>query len=559
MTRARPTRFRRRGALAAALLALAGLPSVAGDPPAVPAWRQASRIAVVTVHGEIDRVTAASLERRVSEAAASGANAAVLDLDTPGGDVAATLGACRWIKEEAPIPVWAWVHPQAYSAGTIIALACRGILVSPGAAFGDAAPIAALPGLGLQPLPAAERAKIEAPVLAEVVDSARRRGSDELLARCFVSAPEEAWLLERDDGAERILVSRAEYRDAFGADPPDLRGTAAAPASFEAGAPVVPFADLALRGGEDAAAGGADASADGPPAPRRARLAAGDGARWRLVTQVDGARELLVLREPEALGAGAALASVADDAALRAWFGATASERLDEHWGDALVRFLTSWPVRLVLVAVVLCGFLVEFALPGFGWFGGAATVALVLLLGSPALAGIADWWPLLLVALGAALVAIEVFVIPGTGIVGFLGAGCALVGLVAGLVDAPLGTAQGRSDLAAAIGIVAGGGILAAIGTWAVLKALPRTAVGHEAILSAAVGGTSAPGTAAHERVAPGTVGRASTPLRPSGKVEIGGTLHEAVAVGGMVEPGQRVVVVRSTAYALEVEARHS
>ena len=541
------------GAVAAALCC--ALP--AGDPPAVPAWRQASRIAIVTVHGEIDRVTAASLERRVSEAAASGADAAVLDLDTPGGDLAATMDACRWIKEDAPIPVWAWVHPQAYSAGTIIALACRGILVSPGAAFGDAAPIAALPGLGLQPLPPAERAKIEAPVLAEVVDSARRRGHDEQLARCFVSAPEEAWLLERDDGAERIFVSRAEYRDAFGSEPPDLRGGSGAAPSFGPGAPVVPFADLALRGG-DADDGPADPPG-GIPAPRRARLAAGDGARWRLVTQVDGAGELLVLREPEALGSGAALASAADDAALRAWFGASASERLDEHWGDALVRFLTSWPVRLVLVAVVICGFLVEMALPGFGWFGGASTVALVLLLGSPALAGVADWWPLVLVVLGATMVALEVFVIPGTGIVGFLGAGCALVGLVAGLVDAPLGSPQGRSDLAAAIGIVAGGGILAAMGTWAVLKALPRTAAGSAAILSASVGGTSPPARDAAAGVAPGTVGRASTPLRPSGKVEIGGELHEAIAIGAMVEPGQEVTVVRATPYALEVEARHS
>ena len=56
-------------------------------PGAVPAWRQASRVAVVPVQGEIDAVTRASVERRVAEAAASGADAAVLELDTPGGDL----------------------------------------------------------------------------------------------------------------------------------------------------------------------------------------------------------------------------------------------------------------------------------------------------------------------------------------------------------------------------------------------------------------------------------------------------------------------------------------
>lgn len=534
------------GLSAAFTAALAGAGDAPGAPQAVPAWRQASRIAVVTVRGEIDRVGMASMERRVREAAGAGFDAAVLEIDTPGGDLAATLGACRWIKEESPLPAWAWVRPQAYSAGAIIALACRGILVSPGAAFGDAAPIAAVPGLGLQPLPAAERAKIEAPVLAEVVDSARRRGHDEQLARCFVSMPEEAWLLERDDGSARIFVSRAEYREAFGEDPPDRRAGAPTPAEIPDGTPAAPFADRSLAAPAD----------DAVPAPR-ARLAAGDGARWRLVTQVDGAQELLVLREREAIGAGMALASVHDEPGLRAWFGAAASERFDEHWGDALVRFLTSWPVRLALVAVVVCGFLVEIAVPGFGWFGGASTVALLLLLGGPALGGVADWWPLLLVVLGAGLVLLEVFVIPGTGVVGFAGAGCALAGLVVGLVDAPLGTAQGRSDLAAAIGIVAGGGILAAGGAWLALKALPRSRAARLAVLSATVGSEQAgPPRPSPRPVSAGALGTAVTPLRPSGRVEIDGTVHEASAVGGLVDAGQRVVVVRAGPYALEVEA---
>jgi membrane-bound ClpP family serine protease len=40
-------------------------------------------------------------------------------------------------------------------------------------------------------------------------------------------------------------------------------------------------------------------------------------------------------------------------------------------------------------------------------------------------------------------------------------------------------------------------------------------------------------------------------------GKVSVGGTVLEATAVGGMVEAGRPVTVVRSTPYALEVEER--
>ena len=57
-------------------------------------------------------------------------------------------------------------------------------LVEVPAASRDAAPIQALPMVGLQELPAAERAKIEAPLLSEVRTTSMRRRALVLLA-CF--------------------------------------------------------------------------------------------------------------------------------------------------------------------------------------------------------------------------------------------------------------------------------------------------------------------------------------------------------------------------------------
>jgi hypothetical protein len=68
----------------------------------------------------------------------------------------------------------------------IIALACREIVVAPGSVFGDAAPISVMPGLGLQPLPAAERAKFESPILDELDAAAAKRGEDRRLLHAFV-------------------------------------------------------------------------------------------------------------------------------------------------------------------------------------------------------------------------------------------------------------------------------------------------------------------------------------------------------------------------------------
>ncbi|MFM8643438.1 MAG: hypothetical protein ACKOEP_11525, partial [Phycisphaerales bacterium] len=470
-------------AAAAAVAAMAVQPPAADDPAAaptaVPAWRQASDVAIVPVHGEFDAVLRTSVQRRIGEAVARGADAVVLELDTPGGDMYATLELCLWLKDRAPVPVWAWVRPKAYSAGAIIALACRGILVSPGAAFGDAAPIAAIPGLGLQPLPVAERAKLEAPVLSDVVDSARRNGYDETVVRAFVSAPDEVWMLERTEGGERIFVGRTEYRDAFGADPPVTRGGGApARAAVEGDAPMLALVDRSMRAGRR--------GADGPSTPDerdamveeqqvrppvRARLAPQDAAGWAVVAQVDGAEELLVVQAQEAAAFGLAQRTVADERELGAWFGATTIERLDEHAGDALVRFLTSWPVRIVLVILLLGGFLLEMMAPGVSWPGITAAIAFALLVGAPALAGVAEWWPFLVVLAGIGLVLVEVFLVPGIGVAGVLGVACVLVGLVGSFLGAPLDTPQGRSDLATGIGTVAGGLIVAIGAAWVLLR----------------------------------------------------------------------------------------
>jgi membrane-bound serine protease (ClpP class) len=551
-------------ALLALLLAAPGLAGGRQAPPSAPAWRQASRIEVVTVRGEIDAVRCASAQRRIESAARGGADAVVLELDTPGGDLYATLGLCIWLKERAPVPVWAWVRPRAFSAGAIIALACRGIVTSPAAAMGDAAPIAALPGLGLQPLPVAERAKLEAPVLSEVVDSARRNGYDETVVRAFVSAPDEVWALESTEDGRRIFVGREEYVAAFGEDPPLSRAAGAAPrAALEGDRPLAVLVDRAMRGGRVRDDGPTtEAERDAVVAeqqvrpPVRERLARGDAPRWRVAGQVDGAQELLVVQGPEAASFGLSLATVEDDAGLAAFFGATAVARSDESLGDAVVRFLTSWPMRLFLVAVLLGGFVLEMMAPGLSWPGAAATVALVLLLGAPALAGVTSWWPLLAVIAGAALVLAEVFLIPGVGVVGVMGIACVLVGIVGSFIGAPLDTPEGRSDLAGGIGVVGGGLILAGGAAWLLLRVVPRTALVRGAVLEAQAGieGATSP-VAAAPRPAVGAAGRAVTTLRPVGRAEFGGTSVEVQARGPMVDAGTPVRVVRSDAYGVEVE----
>ena len=197
----------------------------AGIPPA----RKASVVCVLPIQGEMDALTVSGLAQRLAQAKNAGADAIVLQLDTPGGDLLATLELCRQIKSEYPANTVAWIRPRAYSAGVITALACREIVVAPQSVLGDAAPIAAIPVAGLISLPAAERAKMEAPLLSEVTDSSRRSGHDERLARAFVCVGDELWLVEDAARGERYVVDVNEYKIVFGHDPIRLRGSTPAP------------------------------------------------------------------------------------------------------------------------------------------------------------------------------------------------------------------------------------------------------------------------------------------------------------------------------------------
>ena len=244
----------------------------------IPAWRKASQVAVLPITGPIDQVTATSIKRRLQEAVADGAEAIVFDINTPGGELMATLEICRLIKYEAPANTIAWVHPFAFSAGTIIALACREIVVSPDATFGDSAPVSPL-----GPIPETERAKLESPILTEVIDSARRRHYDEQIVQAFVSVGVELWLLKNSETGEVIFVDANEYQQIFGKAPPDELVKVSTPSTGE-NSIVSPFFDAIASSSEPLAP---DSIAYEQLLPSsRPRLGPEAAEKWELMGQV---------------------------------------------------------------------------------------------------------------------------------------------------------------------------------------------------------------------------------------------------------------------------------
>ena len=64
-------------------------PASASSAPAavIPAYRKASKVAILTVKGNVDRMTYHSLERRLARAQQDGCDAIVIEIDTFGGEM----------------------------------------------------------------------------------------------------------------------------------------------------------------------------------------------------------------------------------------------------------------------------------------------------------------------------------------------------------------------------------------------------------------------------------------------------------------------------------------
>lgn len=101
---------------------------------------------IVVLH--IDAIVAQGMRsyfaRGIEEASARGAQAVIIELDTPGGDLESTLDIVR-ILRSADLPVIVYVSPPgatAASAGSVITLAGHVAAMAPGTAIGAASPVA---------------------------------------------------------------------------------------------------------------------------------------------------------------------------------------------------------------------------------------------------------------------------------------------------------------------------------------------------------------------------------------------------------------------------------
>jgi membrane-bound serine protease (ClpP class) len=110
---------------------------------AVRAQEEQPTVVVLPTSGVVDQIVSNYLREGIDRAAAQGAPAVVIQLDTPGGSLEATREIVQ-AELTAPVPVMVWVGPagsRAASAGTFLTLAAHVAAMAPATNIGAATPI----------------------------------------------------------------------------------------------------------------------------------------------------------------------------------------------------------------------------------------------------------------------------------------------------------------------------------------------------------------------------------------------------------------------------------
>lgn len=212
---------------------------------------------------------------------------------------------------------------------------------------------------------------------------------------------------------------------------------------------------------------------------------------------------------------------------------------------DKIFGFFANPAVSSVLILLIFGGLYYELQSPGIGFPLLVAILAGLLYLVPLYLDGLAENWEILIILLGLGLIILELFVIPGFGILGISGIVIVMTGLVLSMVrnvnfDFSM-TPKGEITQALAVVAVALVGFIALIflGTGKFLETrLFRKMVLTHTLAEANVAGEQ------QTTDFSGSTGIAFTDIRPFGKMIVNEQLYEVKSMGKFISKGESLRV---------------
>ncbi|MBN1506783.1 MAG: hypothetical protein JW955_08050 [Sedimentisphaerales bacterium] len=460
--------------------------------------------AVIPCKGTIDQALLYSMRRRSEIALRTGADYLIYQIETYGGMVDAADSIAKYlIQEVSPrAHTVAYITTEAISAGALVSVSCRDIIMRENTTIGDAAPIT----MGGK-LEGVEREKAESFVRAAFQRAAEANGYPALLLRAMVTMQIEVY---------RVLNLRTGQYEFFEKD------------------------DLPKDPNEYEVEKAEKISGSDELLTLTASRAQEYGLARAVVPDLDGALAFLAKRDNVVF--------------------VTKPEVLEPNWSELMVSWLNSPVVMGILFMLALLGVYIEFNAPGVGLPGLVAVICFALILGSKYLVGMANWAEVLLLFIGVVLLLVEIFVLPGFGVAGILGIACVLIGLFGMLIRNPPNeipwpqTSGDWQNLSSGVIGLAVGFVGFVVAAWLLSRYLPKIPFMSGLILSPAVAATgrggsqismTSPPDSAPVGVEVGDIGEVLSTLRPAGKARFGDAIADVVATGEFLERGTQVQIL--------------
>lgn len=495
--RQRQVLYRLHWLCAAILSMLATLPvEVSGDD----FNRQYQKATVIHFEGEITPRQFKYLESKLKTAQRQGSDLVIIVVDSPGG----LLQESMWIGERLRDLDWAttiaYIPDKAISGAALFSLGCDRIVMGNNARFGDAGVIELNENFLFQYV----EAKLLTDVVRQVRDLATSKGRSPDLAEALVDRSAVVFQRQRQEG--------------------------------------MPL-ELKIQYAQKGADGELEIEPEAPPAEP-------GELTWEVVPETLGNR-FLEVNAVRGLELGLCEETSASlEALLSSLQLAEPTLELKQTSTDTVVFWLNHPLVTFLLILIGLVALYFELSAPGISVGGLVSGLCFVLFFWSRFLGGTAGLLEILLFISGVVFLLMELFVIPGFGLSGILGA----ILLVGSIVMASQTfiiphNAMEVGQLSQSLAIVMGSFFTFLGIAWLISRKMGMLPIFKRLILSPPESGeeTSSISEKAktHTLVKVGEWGVAESVLRPAGKARFQSRSVDVVADGAYVEAGSPVQVI--------------
>ncbi|MBM3252867.1 MAG: nodulation protein NfeD [Candidatus Omnitrophica bacterium] len=441
-----------------------------------------STVLIIPVKGTIDLGLSGFVKRILAESKQEEIKIYIFEIDTFGGRVDAALEICKSIKELKDNVTIAYISGEAWSAGALISLACKDIIMAPGSSIGSAEP-------RLNMFGSAENATDEktiSAIRAKFKSIAEENNHPQNIAQGMVDKDIELKLVEIKQTKETLTTEE--------------------------------FEEL------------------------KHKLKKNEFKEIRTVKQKG---KLLNLSAKDAKELNLAKEIIEDRNALLKFYNLEGIPIKESHpnWSEILVRFITNPIVSSLLLTLGFLGMIFELKIPGWGLTGTIALICLALFFWGHYLIGLANWIEILIFIAGIILLLAEIFLIPGFGIIGALGITLILLGAFLSLIKHPFQIP--KTDIVQALYILTYSLIATFVFTLLIMKFFPHTGIWKKVVLATSEKTQSGYTSAKDLSKYLGRHGKTISILRPSGRAIFGNEILDVITEGDFIDQDKEIQVV--------------